>query len=242
MRTRRVEQPVGASLGDRSDLCGGDGQEVAREPDRGAMEIAAGLDAPVGQHHRIVDRRVQLVGRHAPSMLQRVPRRAGHLRRAAQRVGILNPRIPVSGGWPRSRSRRAATGGSPRWPPDRAVAAAPRAQRRTRGRCRAGASTDMAAVTSATRSSRVRSSQARHEHAEHPVGAVDQGQTLLGGQASAARCRHRRARPRPNAEHRRDRAPHPRPISASAQWASGARSPLAPSDPYSGTRGRDARR
>ena len=35
-------------------------------------------------------------------------------------------------------------------------------------------------------------------------------------------------------------ATSPSPISASAQWASGARSPLAPSEPCSGTTGRDA--
>ncbi len=56
-----VEQAVGPALRDRSDLGRGDREEVAGEPDRGAVEVAAGLDPSVGEDHRVVDRRAELV-------------------------------------------------------------------------------------------------------------------------------------------------------------------------------------
>lgn len=55
-----VEQPVGAALGDGGEVRGGDGEEVQDVRDRGAVEVAVGLHAPVGQHDRVVDGRGQL--------------------------------------------------------------------------------------------------------------------------------------------------------------------------------------
>ena len=81
----------------------------------------------------------------------------------------------------------------------------------------------------------------QHQLAEHAVGAVDQRQPLLLGQHDRRRCRLRRsASAARRSRARRGRAPSPSPISASATCASGARSPEQPSEPYSGTTGRDA--
>ena len=76
-----------------------------------------------------------------------------------------------------------------------------------------------------------------HEHAEHPVGAVDQGEALLGLELD-----RRDARRRASASAAGRRTPSasrtsPSPISASAQCASGARSPEQPRLPYSCTIG-----
>ena len=133
-----VEQPVGAALGDRADLGHGDRQEVADEGERRAVEVAARLDPTVGQHHRVVDRRAQLDGgdprRRARAC--RAPRR--HLRRAAQRVGVLHARVAVAvAGHDRragssSRRRLAALSGLTGLRAQR-----DQVRRRRRGRCRA---------------------------------------------------------------------------------------------------------
>ena len=65
VRAGGVEQAVGAALGDRADLGRGDGEEVADEAERRAVEVAARLDPAVGQDHRVVDGRAQLDRGHA---------------------------------------------------------------------------------------------------------------------------------------------------------------------------------
>ena len=141
------------------------------------------------------------------------------------------------GGWRRSPSRRAAGAGSP------ALAAWPgcgRSAIRSAAKARSvpsSASVLIAAATSASAQQAIDVGEGEHEHPEDPVGAVDERQALL-------RAEHRRLDPRGRQRlgRPRRRSPaasntSPSPISASAQCASGARSPLAPSEPCSGTTG-----
>ena len=75
------------------------------------------------------------------------------------------------------------------------------------------------------------------EMAEHPVRAVGEGQAFLGfaGRAGPDRRRRGRGRPAPAAGPVDHLALHP--MRARATWASGARSPLQPSEPCSRTTG-----
>jgi hypothetical protein len=57
VRAGDVEHAVGAPLGDGRQLADGDGEEVAHERHRSAVEVAAALDPTVGEDHRVVDRR-----------------------------------------------------------------------------------------------------------------------------------------------------------------------------------------
>ena len=84
------------------------------------------------------------------------------------------------------------------------------------------------------------SAQGQHQHAEHAVGAVDQGQALLGPQRRPGPGRPRPARRRRAAAAPSTSQTSPSPISTRATWARGARSPLRPSEPCSCTTGRDA--
>ena len=79
--------------------------------------------------------------------------------------------------------------------------------------------------------------QRHHQHAEHPVGAVDQREALLGGELD--RRQAGRGQRLGGRQQRRRAASRtwPSPISASAQCESGARSPEQPSEPYSWTTG-----
>jgi hypothetical protein len=133
---RRVEQPVGAPLGDGAHLRRRDGQEVADEGHRRAVEVAARLHPTVGQDHRVVDGGVELALGHRPGVRQRVLGGTVHLRGAPQRVGVLHPRVVVRWlatiGDPWSSRRRL-----PRCAPARAGGAAAGDRRRRPGRCRA---------------------------------------------------------------------------------------------------------
>jgi hypothetical protein len=75
-----------------------------------------------------------------------------------------------------------------------------------------------------------------HEHAEHAVGAVDEGEPLLLAERDRGDARGGERRRGIRASDRRPRT-SPSPIATSAQWASGARSPEQPSEPYSRTTG-----
>ena len=55
-----VEQSVDPALGNGRHVGDDDGQQVTGMGERRAVEVAARLDAPVGQHHGIVDGRAQL--------------------------------------------------------------------------------------------------------------------------------------------------------------------------------------
>ena len=88
---RLVEEPVGPALGDAGQVGDGDGQEVQHVADRGAVEVAVGLDPAVEGDHRVVDGRAELDQRDPFGMIHGVAYGTGDLRRAAQRVGVLDP-------------------------------------------------------------------------------------------------------------------------------------------------------
>ena len=96
VRAGAVEHPVGAALGQRAQVGHGDGQEVAHVAERRAVEVAARLHPAVGQDHRVVDGRHELVISDGRCMCNRVPNGAVDLRRAAQRVGVLHPGIVLA--------------------------------------------------------------------------------------------------------------------------------------------------
>ena len=99
------------------------------------------------------------------------------------------------------------------------------------------ASVDIAAGDVGDAQQHVEVGERQHEHAEHPVGAVDQRQALLGPQRE--RC-DAGGGERGGAVDERAvgaGAPAPSPSSTRALDASGARSPLAPSEPCSRTTG-----
>ena len=91
---RGVHQTLNAALRDVGDLVDGDGQVVQRLGGVLAMEVASGDDhglaVIVAEDHGVVGRAVQLRGQDASHERQRVVHNAVHLRRAAQRVGVLH--------------------------------------------------------------------------------------------------------------------------------------------------------
>jgi hypothetical protein len=93
-----VEQAVDSALSDRAHLGRRDGEEIGGEGQRLAVEVAVGFHLAVLEHDRVVDRRVELYVRRATREVQRVARRARHLRAAADRVGILHRVLGVAVG------------------------------------------------------------------------------------------------------------------------------------------------
>ena len=116
---RDVEHPVRTSLRDRGDVGGGDGQEVQHVAHRRPVEVAVGLDAPVGQDDRVVDRGRQLASGDRPGVGQGVAGGAGDLGCAPQRVRVLHAgvlRTAVTGDDRRAIEERPQVGGRVRLP------------------------------------------------------------------------------------------------------------------------------
>ena len=206
------------------------------DAERRAVEVATRLDPPVGQDHRVVDRRRQFAlgdgGRVSRACREppRAPAACSEASRRPARVG----RVAVAGddrraGQQPTEIRRADA-------PGRVADGARAGRRRRHGPSRARPRPSCAAATSATCRRRRGHRRARHEHAEHPVGPVDEREPLLGVQRQRREAGGRERVGGVDAALRRSQT-SPSPISASATWASGARSPLAPSDPCSRTTG-----
>ena len=214
----------------------GYGEEVEHVGDRRAVEVAVGLDATVDDD-RVVDGRRELVAATHARVRDRVARRAGDLRCAAHRVRVLDVgavRPGVRGDDRRVGEQRAHVRGGDGLP-------GVRTQRlQVGGEHTRGAEHGLDAhrrgdVGCAQQQVEVVAGE--QQLAEHAVGAVDEGQTLLLGEGRPARARAARktsaaAPSAPSAV-----ATVPSPIRASATWASGARSPEQPSEPYSCTTG-----
>ena len=158
---------------------------------------------------------------------QGLARRAVHLRRAAHAIGVLHA---------------AAVG-------MRAVDRAVGDQRR-QSRRRVPLAVERPAVVDARVERLGRAAQRLDRHGRGDVGGVGQPARVVGGERQHRRRRlravderqaflglelHRLQGRRSRASRRR--ASPPSPISTSARWASGARSPLAPTDPREGMRG-----
>ena len=85
-----VQEPVGAPFGDRGEVGRGDGQEVEHVADRRAVEVAVALDPAVERDDGVVDGAGELAVAHQAGVRERVAAGPVHLRRAAQRVGVLH--------------------------------------------------------------------------------------------------------------------------------------------------------
>jgi hypothetical protein len=179
---RLVEEPVRAALGDRGDVGRCDGEEVEHVGDRGAVEVAVRLDAAVVEDDRVVDGRVELARRDRRGVVHRVAGRSMDLRRAAERVGVLD----------------AVAVGAPVAGDDAGVGEDPPEVLRRGGLAgvgpqglEVGGEDPVGAELGLDRHGGrdVRRTQDRaevgdghHQHAEHAVGAVDEGEPLLGGE------------------------------------------------------------
>ena len=235
---RGVHQAVAAPLADGGELRGRQAHDVGRDRHRRAVEVAARDDvARVGEHHRVVGRRVGLDRDGPAGERDRVARRAVHLRRAAQRVGVLHLAAVLV------RLVDAAAGERARgcWRPSACWPACGRGvvNARLEGMHRAAERVERERpATSAARASRSACTSAR------PSTAVDACVPLMSARPSFAASAHGRRCPRCGARRCRAGAARmvapggcstsPSPISTSARWASGARSPDAPTEPRLG--------
>ena len=166
-----------------------DRQEVAHERQRRAVEVAAALDAPVGQDHRVVDRRVELAlgdqpgrgracraRRRAPAACSAASRRPGPASRRTRWLATISE----------SASTRVRLRALTAWPTCGRSACRSAAKARS---VPSSASTVIAATTSAMREQRGEVVDRQAQHAEDAVGAVDQRQPLLGAQRDRLRAR-----------------------------------------------------
>ena len=151
------------------------------KPDRRAVEVPARLDASVGQHTGVVDRRHQFGLGDRAGERDGVACRAVHLRRAAQRVRILHARVVGA----MAGDDRAAVEQPPKVGGRHGLAVV-RAQRHQVGgegsigghqRLDAHRCGDVGGAHQ-----HVEIGERQHQHPEHAVGAVDQRQPFLGPQ------------------------------------------------------------
>ena len=177
--TCAVEEPVGAPLGDRGEVGGGDGEEVEHVGHRRAVEVAVALHPAVERDDGVVDGARELAVAHQAGVRERVAAGPVHLRRAAQRVGVLHAgalRAAVAGHDGGAGEQRAQVGGA-------VGLTRVRAQRlQVRGEHRVGPELGL----DAHRGGEVgRAEQQREvvggerQHAEHAVDPVGQRQALL---------------------------------------------------------------
>jgi hypothetical protein len=177
-----VQEAVGTTLADAGHVRGRDGEEVQHVPDRGTVEVAVGLDPAVRHHHRVVDRRGQLTAGDQQGVRAGVAGGAVHLRRAAQRVRVLDP-VAV---------RPAVTGHDRAVRHDRPQVGGRRALARVRAQCLQVVGEHPVGTELRLHAHRggdvggaqqpVQIGQRQHQHAEHAVGAVDQRQPFLLGE------------------------------------------------------------
>src|SRR5262249_21479545 len=232
-RKRRVDQALDAALGDRAQIGYGDRGVIERQRDRLAMKIAARQDLTlVGEDERVVGGAVDLDLHYAARMFERVAHGAVHLRHATQRIGVLHARIDGAvavrlanfavldqfAQSPRARSLAGVRAGrmnllvkGDRRPPQRFERHSPDHVRRF-------------ASSSAS-----------------PPPAVTPGVPLSRANPSFASSRSgwipaRRIASPPGMRSPRKIA-SPSPTTTSARWASGARSPEAPTEPRDGITG-----
>ena len=122
---------------------------------------------------------------HALGVRERVAGRAVHLRRAAQRVGVLHPRVALAVAGDDRRAGEQAGAGSRRSRPGRAAGAARSGPRRRRDRCRAAPRRTSPRRCRRPAAEPAGRAQRQDQHAEHAVGAVDQREALLRRQGRA---------------------------------------------------------
>ena len=245
----RVDQQRRAPLADRAELGQRDLGEVEGQRDRLAVEVAAADDpaaagrdrassahAAAGEDERVVGGRVELDVEDAAEVVERVADRAVDLRDAAQRVRVLDlVGVAVVAGLELAVAQQVAQlARRPR--PGRGAAGRAGTPRRTRRPSRA-------APRRSSPRRRWPSGRAgpRRPGASAPMAPIiwvplRSARPSLASSVSGSRPASRRATQR---RHPTDppSSTSPRPMSGSARWASGARSPDAPTLPCSGTTG-----
>ena len=235
-RHRRVHHVLDPPLGDVGQLGDRDLGVVHHQRDRLAVEVAGGDHrVVVGKDQRIVGDRVDLARQHFGRVAQRVARRAVHLRHAAQRVGVLD--LVAVG--VRRVDRRVGRDLPARWrrSPRRPDAAAHRRDARVERRPRSLERLERHRRRRCRRRSRVR---AHRDTASAPIAVIacvplisaspSFASSVTGARPTSASAPAAGSTASPNST-------LPSPISASAMCASGARSPLAPTDPCDGITG-----
>ena len=90
------DEPLHPALGDARELGDGHRERVEPERERLAVEVPVRDDQPlVDEHERVVRGGVQLDRDRRLDVVEQVAARPVHLRRAAQRVGVLHLVAPA---------------------------------------------------------------------------------------------------------------------------------------------------
>jgi hypothetical protein len=192
VRTGLVEHAIGSALGDGAQLGCGNREEVTHEAHRCSVEVSAALHSSVEQDHWVVDGGVELSLGDGAGMGHGVERGSVHLRSASQRVRVLNTRVAVAmagddgraGQQPGEVARaHRLTHLGPQGLKVGSEGAVGAEQAFHRHRCRdVGEAGELRQVV-----------QREAQHAEDAIGAVDEGEALLGAeddgtQAGAREC------------------------------------------------------
>jgi hypothetical protein len=204
------------------------------------VEVAAADDASLGaalarEDERVVGDRVGLANEDERGVAQLVEAGAHDLRLAAQAVRILDPvvALQVRAADLAAREQRAVVAGDVDLPRLAAQVVDARIERAVAAACRVDrerADDERCFEHGLEREQRVQGKRGRD------LRSVDERQPFLRGERERRDGRRRAARRRAGR-----RSPSttnsPSPISASVRWASGARSPDAPTDPCDGMKG-----
>ena len=176
-----VEEAVGPALAHAGDVGDDDGQQVAGVGERRAVEVADRLDPPVGEHDRVVDGRRQLPVGARLGEGERVAGGAVDLRRAPQRVRVLDTRVAGAvrrhdgrAGEQRARCWRPTPAG-PGWGRERDEVGGEGA-----GRCRADPRRSWPRRRRRPAAARRRSAQASTSMPSIPSVPLIEGEALLG--------------------------------------------------------------
>ena len=212
------------SLGDGGQLGHADLGVVDGQGQRLAVEVAAGDHLARREDERVVGGGVHLDRQHALQLVERVAHRAVHLRHAAQRVGVLDlvAALGVRGADLRIGQQRAQVGRHR----DLARMRPCLDQRRVEGGGRAEHGLQAHGADDVRRDRQPPSRRPAPGQPARPSAAcrsAARGPPWPRGSAAAAP--RARGLPRPTTGPAWSTRPRPSPITTSARWASGARSP-----------------
>ena len=235
-----IDHQRDAPLRDGADL--GDGQRdlSAAKATGSAWKLPPETISPaLDQHQRVVGGGVRLDLQRARGLAQHVDRGAGHLRLAADAVGVLHARIAVAVAFADLRAVQQGAimaAATSIWPRMAAQLVDLAAQRRGGAHDRVGR--QRRRDDQRCGAARQRAEQAGQREGGRDLRAVDQRQPLLGGRARAAAALPRRA---PRRRHRFAVVARPRPRrSAPRPYGRAARGRReAPTEPCAGMTGSD---
>ena len=229
----RVYESLDAPLRDAGQLCNGHRECVQREGEGLAVEVAVRDDLLLGdEHERVVGRRVELDRHRRLDVVQQVARCSVDLRCAPERVRVLHLVAPTVRLDDRGAveelpdvRRGVALAAERACGVDRLEEARSRALQRLEGQ---------RARDVRRRREPARPNESERAHRSHELRAVDQRQPFLRGELDRLEPDRGAAPPAPGSGFPSTHA-DPSPTSGSARCASGARSPLAPTEPRDGT-------